>query len=182
MTSIEFALANALWIPAYCRALREGFRRRVQAAASESDVASIETDPDGWLDERLQQKGKVALPDGSRVDRVPHALLWMLVDGRFVGEASLRWKLGHGLEIAGGHIGYGIHPAFHRQGFGKELLRRTLAFAKQGGLDRVLITAASANVASWRLIEACGGKFDGEVYDEKFRVEGELVRRYWIEL
>jgi len=55
----------------------------------------------------------------------------------------------------------------------------TLDKARDLGLKRVLVTADSPNVASWRIIENNGGILHGEKLSQH---TGKLLRKYWIEL
>jgi predicted acetyltransferase len=59
------------------------------------------------------------------------------------------------------------------------LLGLTLDEARRIGLERVLITADTVNVASWQVIEKNGGALENEVASA---ATGRLIRRYWIDL
>lgn len=82
------------------------------------------------------------------------------------------------LKIAG-HIGYDVPIAHRRKGYGKEMLRLALPKAKAIGLDSVLISCNTQNIASAKIIESNGGEFEYEVWDE---YDNEMIRRYWIHL
>lgn len=98
-------------------------------------------------------------------------------DGRIVGMIDLRHRLNEFLAEYGGHIGYSVRPDERRKGYAKWMLKGVLQKAKKRGLARVLITCDDNNEASRRTIEANGGTFD------RFAtVDGEILRRYWIEL
>lgn len=111
---------------------------------------------------------------------VPHSTYWLIEDGAtVVAVSNLRHRLTDKLRRDGGHIGYGVRPTARGRGFGTEILRQTLARAKQLGLPRVLITCSEANTASARVIL----KNDGVLASEEFIPEREeTVQRYWIEL
>lgn len=168
-------------IPAYCAAKRDGFRRGIEPTANEAEIDEIEANPETWLAIRLRQRGTITLNDGRKMERVPHSLHWLFLDDLFIGELSLRHRLNDVLAVAGGHIGYGIHPRFQGQGFGKRLLTLGLDEARKVGLGRVMITASTDNIASWKIIEACGGVLQDEIEDTMMH-GGEMLRRYWIEL
>jgi len=168
-------------IAAYCEAKRDGFRRGIEPVATAAEIARIEADPETWLAVRLRQHGHVTLHDGRQMERVPHSLHWLFLDRAFVGELSLRHRLNEVLAIAGGHIGYGIHPRYQGRGYGKRLLALGLDEARRIGMPRVMITASAGNIASWKIIEACGGILQDEIEDELMH-QGELLRRYWIDL
>ena len=57
------------------------------------------------------------------------------------------------------------------------MLSLALQEAKKLGIPRVLITCDDDNIASARTIEANGGTFERMAY-----LDGEILRRYWIEL
>jgi predicted acetyltransferase len=112
--------------------------------------------------------------------RVPQSTFWLVLDEhRILGCCRLRHTLNAFLEELGGHIGYDVRPSERRRGYGTLLLRLTLDKARDLGLKRVLVTADSPNVASWRIIENNGGILHGE---ELSQHTGQLLRKYWIEL
>ena len=98
-------------------------------------------------------------------------------DNRIVGMIDLRHRLNDFLAEYGGHIGYSVRPDERHKGYAKAMLRMVLKEAKARGLQRVLITCDDDNVASARTIEANGG-----VFERKASLDGEVLRRYWIEL
>jgi predicted acetyltransferase len=112
--------------------------------------------------------------------RVPQSTFWLVRDGqRILGCSRLRHTLNAFLEEEGGHIGYDVRPSERRRGYGTLLLRLTLDKARNLGLKRVLITADTPNIASWRIIEKNGGVLHSEALSQH---TGELLRKYWIEL
>ncbi|QCB94739.1 GNAT family N-acetyltransferase [Cellulomonas shaoxiangyii] len=130
--------------------------------------------PDDWtgyLAHLADEHEGVNLPVG----RVPATFLVADGGGTIVGRASVRHELNAALARVGGHIGYGVRPAYRRRGFATEILRQSLALARSLGLDRALVTCDDDNVASARTIERCGGVLEDVV------LEGASPkRRYWI--
>lgn len=96
------------------------------------------------------------------------------------GRISCRWELEKGdLALVGGHIGYVTAPAFRRQGVAKSLLDFALGEYKKRGIDRVFITALTANVPSCKTIESMGGILQDQFY---LADEQGFLSRYWVHL
>lgn len=113
-------------------------------------------------------------------DKVPSYtyIALRLSDNRIVGIFDLRHHINHPvLSLWGGHIGYSVRPNERRKGYGKEMLRLVLKEARALGLERVMITCYSDNIASEKTIIANGGVFEKDVI-----VDNEVIKRYWIEL
>lgn len=104
---------------------------------------------------------------------VPASFLVAEVGGELVGRVSIRHRLNDWLFERGGHIGYGVRPAFRRRGYASEILRQSLGIAKELGIERALLTCEDDNVASAAVIEGAGGALENVV---------DGMRRYWIEL
>lgn len=111
--------------------------------------------------------------------RVPYTTFWLTLGRRLVGRSSIRHHLTPDLADEGGHIGYDIRPSERQKGYGKLILRLTLAEARKLGLNRALLTCDADNVASAKVIEANGGRFQGHGVSKK---SGKLISRFWIEL
>lgn len=113
-------------------------------------------------------------------DKVPSSTYIAVreIDERIVGVCDFRHHIDHPvLSLWGGHIGYSVRPSERRKGYAKEMLRLVLIEAKKLGLERVMVTCDADNVASEKTILANGGVFEKDV-----TVDGEVIRRYWIEL
>jgi predicted acetyltransferase len=112
--------------------------------------------------------------------RVPQGTFWLVRDGqRILGCSRLRHTLNAFLDEEGGHIGYDVRPSKRQRGYGTLLLRLTLGQSRDLGLKRVLVTADSPNVPSWRIIEKNGGVPFSEALSQH---TGGVLRKYWIEL
>lgn len=124
---------------------------------------------------RLEQDEKgVDLPENF----VPNSTFWLVRDGvEIVGASNLRHRLTPNLSLRGGHIGFGVRPSARKMGYGRKILKHTLPAARNLGLSKVLITCGKTNVASAKIIVACGGVFDSE---EFIPADDEIVQRYWI--
>jgi predicted acetyltransferase len=106
---------------------------------------------------------------------------WLVADvgGELVGRTSIRHQLNDYLAFHGGHIGYGVRPAFRHRGYATEILRHSLIIARSYGVERALITCDDSNTASARVIEACGGRLD-RIVTAAESDSGRAFRRYWI--
>jgi predicted acetyltransferase len=128
----------------------------------------------------IQQCSEEAAGRNLSPDRVPQSTFWLVRDGnRIIACSRLRHTLNTFLEQVGGHIGYEVRPSERQRGYGTQILRTTLDKARELGLNRVLVTADTPNIASWRIIEKNGGVFHSE---ELSQHTGELLRKYWIDL
>jgi predicted acetyltransferase len=106
---------------------------------------------------------------------------WLVADvgGQLVGRTSIRHHLNDDLAFHGGHIGYGVRPAFRRRGYATEILRHSLIIARSYGVEQALITCDDSNTASAGVIEACGGRLE-RIVTATESDSGRAFRRYWI--
>jgi len=110
-------------------------------------------------------------------DRVPSTFLAAEAGGVLVGRVSIRHELNDFLAEVGGHIGYGVRPAYRRRGYATQILRGSLVLCRGLGLTSVLVTCDDDNVGSARTIEQRGGVFERLTYAPDGAV---AKRRYWI--
>jgi predicted acetyltransferase len=119
--------------------------------------------------ERLQSLAdeQSELPDG-----IVHSThLWWVDGDDVLGRLSVRHRLTPWLRDFGGHIGYVVRPSARGRGHATAMLRAALPWALERGIDQALVTCDDTNVASRKVIEACGGVFE----DQR-----EQKLRYWI--
>ncbi|MCP9490243.1 MAG: GNAT family N-acetyltransferase [Solirubrobacteraceae bacterium MAG38_C4-C5] len=109
-------------------------------------------------------------------DRVPATFLVAEVDGTLVGRVSIRHELNDFLANFGGHIGYGVRPAYRGRGHARAMVRQALVVARRAGVGRVLLTCDDGNEASASIIERAGGVLE----DIRVAPDGIGKRRYWI--
>lgn len=114
--------------------------------------------------------------EGLEAGWVP-ADLWVAdVNGELVGRTSIRHQLNDHLAQFGGHIGYGVRPAFRRRGYATRILELSLVRAGQVGVTSALLTCDDDNTASAATIERCGGVFERMAVGE----HGRPIRHYWV--
>lgn len=90
--------------------------------------------------------------------------------GSLLGFLAIRHALTPHLLEVGGHIGYSVRPSARSMGVATAALRLGLEEAGRLGIDPVLLTVKEENLASRRVIERCGGR-----YEDSRR----SFRRYW---
>jgi predicted acetyltransferase len=113
-----------------------------------------------------------SLDDAPRpVGHVPCTTLWWVEGDEYLGRLAIRHRLTEWLRNVGGHVGYDVRPTARRQGHATAMLRAALPRARELGIDDVLVTCDVDNVASRKVIEANGGRFE----DER---DGKL--RFWV--
>jgi predicted acetyltransferase len=97
--------------------------------------------------------------------------LWYVEGVEYFGRLAIRHRLTDFLRDSGGHVGYDVRPTARRRGYATAMLREALPMAWALGLDQVLITCDTDNVASRKVIEANGGRYEN--------TRGNNLR-YWI--
>jgi predicted acetyltransferase len=167
---MELVQATRDHLASYVAALRRGWSAdNIRGAvAAREELARIEEDRDAFLDGLYDVEGKgppITLPDGSRVRRIPGYRKWMW-DGEFCGSINLRWVPGtHELPPhVLGHVGYAVVPWKQGRGYARQALGAIAAEAKARGLEYIEMTTDPDNIASQRVMLACGA-----VLVERFR-------------
>lgn len=117
----------------------EGFRRFTQSLLDDAK----ETTPrlEGW---------------------VPATTMWWVEGDEFLGRIGIRHRLTSILLGSGGHIGYDMRPSARRRGHATAMLRAALPVARDLGIESALLTCDVTNLASRKVIEACGGVLEDE--------------------
>lgn len=133
--------------------LRDNYANHVQDLLDESDAARV------------------------KPGKVPAVYYWLIDQGEYIGQVSIRHPLNESLRQWGGHIGYRIRPSRRRRGYGRQILRLALAEAQRMGLIRVMVTCYADNIGSRKMIEGGGGVLDSQV-----QVDGKVGLKYWIEI
>jgi predicted acetyltransferase len=104
---------------------------------------------------------------------VPTTIYWYVSGEHYIGTLVVRHQLTPELTEVGGHIGYHVVTPWQRQGHATRMLAAGLVECRRLGLERVLLTCATDNEPSRRVILANGGVFEDQCRGEE---------RYWITL
>lgn len=121
-------------------------------------------DYEGWL-EKLSAD-RVRKPSEEKVP----GLTFFLVresDDRIVGMINIRTVLNERLSRYGGHIGYSIRPTERGKGYNKVNLYMGLKVLDRHGGETAFLDADLDNPASWKTMEALGGKRIRQYYDDQ---------------
>ena len=121
------------------------------------------------------QKDKTKIPK----NRVPGTMLYGFVHGEIIGRFNIRHELNPHLLERGGNVGYAVAARHRKKGYASEMFRLGKAYCKQLSLQKILITCADQNIASWKIIEKFGGQLENKIFDSE---EKEWIRRYWMQL
>ena len=167
-SNLHLIQLDATWHAAFA-AMADDYR-----AAGESRYDKAASDFAAFLAELVRARSPDQPPGF-----VPMDTYWLSDGAELLGSIRLRHRLLPHLEREGGHIGYDVRPSQRNRGYATQMLRLILPLAKARGLDRVLITCDADNLASARVIEKNGGRFQDQVTSEQ---TGKLVNRYWIEV
>lgn len=165
---ISLQVPDKALLGAYEAALRGGWSPNTTRDVAPEQLAAIAADPETFLAEIRGGPGRVKLPDGREVDRIPGPTRWIFAEDRperpFIGSINLRWQEQDGRPILAlpehvlGHVGYTILPAFEGHGYATTALAAMLGVAREAGLPEITITCDATNRASRRIIEKNGGR------------------------
>jgi len=104
-----------------------------------------------------------ALEETARPEGHVPSTTWWWVDGcEYLGRLAFRHRLTEHLREVGGHIGYDVRPSARRQGHATAMLAAALPRVRELGVALALITCDVDNIASRRVIESAGGRFEDQ--------------------
>ena len=112
------------------------------------------------------------LPEGY----VQSTTLWLVEENEIVGVTNIRHELNSSIRHIGGHIGLSIKPSARGKSLGVKLMKMSILFLKDLGVNKVHIHCEKANTASSKTIQACGGVLESEVSHNK-----EIIERYIVQ-
>jgi predicted acetyltransferase len=179
--SMQLVLPAEPYLASYVDALRRGWSRdNLRPEAYREELAAIERDAPAFLASLDDPDGRgepIALPDGTRVPRLPGFQRWMW-DGDFCGSIGFRWSPGTAAlpETCLGHVGYAVVPWKRGRGYASEALRQLIPHARTIGLPYVELTTRPDNIASQRVILANGGVLIERFEAPRHHGEGAVLR------
>lgn len=97
-------------------------------------------------------------------------------DNRLIGMINIRTHLTPSLKECGGHIGYGVRPTERQKGYNKINLYLALKRCQELGIEECLLDCTDDNIASYKTMEALGGRLIKKYYDKRHG----LCRKYLI--
>lgn len=133
--------------------------------------------PAEWLANVISYMNPATLPEGKV--QATQFLAVRESDNKVVAMIQVRHYFNEYLEKYAGNIGYSTRPGERRKGYATEMLRLTLPFCREIGLDKVLIACKPDNLASRRTILANGGVYECTVHEPGADID---LERYWIVL
>ena len=128
----------------------------------------------------LDQVQELALGRNLKFDMV-QASYFLVFDNNdeLVGRVSIRHSLNKHLYNLGGHIGYCVLPEFRLRGYATQILKWSIKFIKNIGVESILVTCDEDNIGSKKVIQNCGGVLCKKlpVFEQK---DQKPKLRYWI--
>lgn len=128
---------------------------------------------ESWYEDLQRNSSEETVAEGW----VPATLFLAKVDGKLVGMIDIRHRFNDFLAEYGGHIGYSVRKSERRKGYATQMLALALKECKKLGMEKVLITCLTHNVASAGVIVKNGGVFERETSDGEH-----TLKRFWIDL
>jgi len=107
---------------------------------------------------------------------VPHSTFWLKdTKNNIKWVVNIRHNLTNRLRKYGTHIGYWVAPIYRKKGYATIMLKLALKKAKEIGINKVLITCETWNIASSKVIINNDWKLDAE-----YEFEWKKLQRYYI--
>jgi predicted acetyltransferase len=137
------------------------------------NLSMLEQDFSLFLAQTRNEQDPTRIPP----DTVPSIRYWLIDNDLFVGNLSIRPKLNAFMLKVAGHIGYQVRPSLRGRGYGNVILRLGVQKAHTYGISPILVTCDETNIASKKVIEYNGGRFENAV-----TIDGSPIKklRYWI--
>ena len=115
-----------------------------------------------YLQKSSELESKTNAPDSA-----PLSTYWLTEGDNIVGVIRIQHRLTESNAEVGGHIGFDVPHAHRGKGYGTVRLGLSLQMAKEFGINCALLACTKGNMASEKIIERNGGKFENEVWWDK---------------
>jgi len=130
-----------------------------------------------WLDHTEKYREEETAGD----DWVPSTTFFAVrkEDEKIVGMIDIRHHIQHPFLLEyGGHIGYAVRPTERRKGYATRILALAFEYAREIGLNKVMLGCYTDNIGSIKTIQKHGGK----PIQQKPYSDGKPMYIYWISL
>ena len=134
-------------------------------------------DPNEWLEQVKDLSNPETVPEDWVV--CTQFICVRPYDNRLVGMMQVRHEFNEYLEKYAGHVGFSVLPSERNKGYGTWMLKNTLPFCKEIGINRLLVVCDPRSEASRRVIEKNGGVYESTVFDPEEEMD---VARFWIDI
>ena len=120
--------------------------------------------------------------EGLKDGYVASTRLWLVEDEKFVGVFDVRHTLTESLEKEGGNIAYYIVPSARKRGLATQGLKLCCKYAREFlGLEKVLLTCNSLNIASYKTMKKVMEELGG-IEDIPTIFTDKEEKRVWIKI
>jgi predicted acetyltransferase len=118
-------------------------------------------DPGSLVDDDLELVLEKTTPGNSASGYAPTYVFQMRRVGRDIQIGNIKLRAGNipYLVMYGGHIGYGVEPAYRGHRYASRACRLLLPLARKHGLNPLWITCNPDNIASRKTCERLGAEF-----------------------
>jgi predicted acetyltransferase len=147
--------------------IKPGMRHFRQVMAADAAYEAADEEPYCGMRGRagyaswLIMIGRQAKADVVKYGMNPNEIYLMMDGDELCGFGQLRVVETEDVITWAGHIGYSVPPDRRRRGYATEMLKLLLDMAYERGLNEVILTCDTDNLPSRRVIEKCGGAFEG---------------------
>jgi predicted acetyltransferase len=111
-----------------------------------------------FIEEKIRDKDEKTVRSGF----APQTIFWLYDGDEAVGLSTMRHHLHDRYRVNCGHIGFAIRKNARGKGYGKSILRLTIAEIRKIGVKDISLICKPSNTASRKIIESNGGVLERE--------------------